>query len=219
MRQSKILGMAILLAALSGSTLGLFFALDLPEVRALEDYVPPVMSVVLAGDGSFLDDFARQRRVIVGRERIPTVFIEALIATEDAHFYGHTGVDVVAIARAAWSDLKTRRLTQGASTISMQLARTLFLERSKTLKRKIREVLLALEIERSYTKEEILLLYCNQIYMGHGRYGLEAASRFYFGKPAIEMDLSEAALLAEYGEFGSYFCSSWKPGASALKVP
>jgi len=196
MRSVTIFGIALALAGLSGSALGFLFALDLPAVRALEDYRPPVMSTVLAADGNLLENFARQRRVVIERQRIPEYFVEALVATEDSRFYSHTGVDAVGIARAAWSDLRNRRLGQGASTLTMQLARTLFLHRDKTLERKIREAFLAMEIERHYTKDEIFALYANMAYMGHGRYGLEAASRFYLGKPAIEMDLAEAALMA-----------------------
>jgi penicillin-binding protein 1A len=196
MRPVTIFGIALALAAVAGSALGSLFALDLPEVQALEDYRPPVMSTVLAADGSLLENFARQRRVVIERRRIPEAFVQALVATEDSRFYSHTGVDALGILRAAWSDLRNRRLGQGASTLTMQLARTLFLHRDKTLERKIREAFLAMEIERNYSKDEIFALYANMAYMGHGRYGLEAASRFYLGKPALEMDLAESALMA-----------------------
>jgi penicillin-binding protein 1A len=191
-----ILGTALLLAALTGALLGYFLRLDLPDVRALEDYSPPVMSTVLAADGSTAATFAEQRRVMIEYHDIPMIFQQALIATEDSSFHSHTGIDFKGIARAAWSDLRRLELAQGASTLTQQLARNLFLTPRKTIRRKVQEAMLAMEIERQYTKQEILRFYCNQIYMGHGRYGLEAASHFYYRKPARELNLLEAATLA-----------------------
>jgi len=186
----------VLLAAGSGGVLGYFARFDLPDVRALEDYRPPLMTRVVAEDGVLLDTFAEQRRILIDYEDIPLVFQQALLASEDADFLNHAGIDFTGILRAAWRDLRSRRLAQGASTLTQQLARNLFLHRDKTFKRKLQETLLALEIERQYTKQEILGFYCNQVYMGHGRYGLEAASRYYFGVTAPELSLSEAATLA-----------------------
>jgi penicillin-binding protein 1A len=191
-----LLGGVLLLAALSGAALGYFLRLDLPDVRALEDYIPPVMSRVLAADGTEVATFAEQRRILIEYHDIPPQFLLALVAIEDSNFYRHTGIDFKGILRAAWSDLRRLRLAQGASTLTQQLARNLFLHPEKTIRRKVQEALLALEIERQYTKEEILRYYCNQIYMGHGRYGLEAASRYYYGKPARELSLVESATLA-----------------------
>jgi penicillin-binding protein 1A len=184
------------LAALTGASLGYFMRFNLPDVRALEDYRPPVMTRVEAGDGSLLDVFAEQRRILIPFEDIPPVFRNALLASEDSSFFRHTGIDFKGILRAAWRDLRSLRLAQGASTLTQQLARNLFLHPEKTFRRKLQEALLALEIERQYTKEEILRFYCNQVYMGHGRYGLEAASRFYFGIPARELSQAQAATLA-----------------------
>jgi len=191
-----VLGSCVLVAAISGAALGYFLRFDLPDVRALEDYNPPVMSKVLASDGTEVATFAEQRRILIEYHEIPDSFRQALIATEDADFYDHTGIDVKGIVRAAWSDLRHLRLAQGASTLTQQLARNLFLHPEKTIRRKLQEAVLALEIERQYTKEEILRFYCNQIYMGHGRYGLEAASRFYFSKPTRELTLVESAVIA-----------------------
>jgi penicillin-binding protein 1A len=183
-------------AVASGASLGYFMRFDLPDVRALEDYQPPLMTRVVAADGSVLDTFAEQRRILIDYADIPVVFRQALLAIEDSNFLEHTGIDVRGIARAAWRDLRTRRLAQGASTLTQQLARNLFLHPEKTFRRKLQEALLAVEIERHYSKEEILRFYCNQVYMGHGRYGLEAAARHYFGIPARELTLSQAATLA-----------------------
>jgi len=188
--------LATVLAGVLGAASGYFLRFDLPDVRALEDYDPPQMTHVVAADGTTLDTFAEQRRILIEYREIPAVFREALVAAEDAGFYRHTGIDLKGVLRAAWRDLMSRRLAQGASTLTQQLARNLFLKSETTIRRKLQEALLALEIERQYTKQEILAFYCNQIYMGHGRYGLEAAARFYFGTPARELDLAEAATLA-----------------------
>jgi len=196
--RGKLLVIAALtvVAAATGGALGVFLRLDLPDVRALEDYAPPVMSRVLSRDGATVDTFAEQRRMLIGYHDIPAAFRDGLIATEDAGFLEHTGIDFKGIARAVWTDLRLMRMEEGASTLTMQLARDLFLHRQKTVQRKLQEMVLALEIERHYTKEEILTFYANQVYMGHGRYGVEAAARFYFGKPARDLTLPEAAMLA-----------------------
>ena len=191
-----VLGALVLLAAIGGAALGTFLRFDLPDVRALEDYRPPLMTRVVASDGTVLDTFAEQRRILIDYDEIPAVFRDALVASEDASFFKHTGLDFKGILRAAWNDLRSWRLAQGASTLTQQLARNLFLHPEKTPRRKLQEALLALEIERQYAKEEILRFYCNQVYMGHGRYGLEAAARFYFGLPARELSLGQAATLA-----------------------
>lgn len=190
-----LLGSCVL-AAILGGTSGYFLRLDLPDVRALEDYNPPVMSRVLAGDDSVVATFAEQRRMLIEFHEIPVEFRQALIAVEDQNFMRHTGIDVRGIVRALWLDLKERSWAQGASTLTQQLARNLFLHPDKTLRRKAQEAMLAVEIERNYTKEEILRFYANQVYMGHGRYGLAAASRYYFDKPPEELTLPEAATIA-----------------------
>ncbi len=194
----KLIAIAVLtvVAAATGATMGSFLRLDLPDVRALEDYTPPVMSRVLARNGAVVDTFAEQRRILIDYRDIPASFRDALIATEDSEFLDHPGIDVRGILRAAWTDLRELRFAEGSSTLTMQLARELFLHRQKTLQRKVQEAVLAMEIERHYTKEEIFAFYANQVYMGHGRYGLEAASRHYFGKPARELTLAESATIA-----------------------
>ena len=150
---------ALVLAAALGGLAGYFMRFDLPDVRVLEDYNPPQMTRVVASDGTMLDTFAEQRRILIEFRDIPEVFLNALIASEDANFYRHTGIDAKGIVRAAWRDLRSLRLAQGASTLTQQLARNLFLKRDKTIKRKLQEALLALEIERQYTKQEILAFY------------------------------------------------------------
>jgi penicillin-binding protein 1A len=183
-------------SAAAGAALALGLKSDLPDVRALESYTPPLNTRVLARDGSTIANYGEQKRILLSHEEIPDVFRKAVVAVEDASFYEHGGIDFRGIARAAWHDLLTLSLEQGASTLTQQLSRNLFLKPEKTVRRKVQEMLLALEIERRYTKDEILRMYVNQVYMGHGRYGLEAASQFYFGKHARDLTLPEAALLA-----------------------
>ena len=190
-----VLTCLVLAAAVAGGSLGYFMRLDLPDVRVLENYNPPLMTRVYAHDGAMVDTFAEQRRILVDYQDIPRSFLEGLIATEDAGFYNHTGVGMRGMFRAAFIDLRKMRLEEGFSTITMQLVRSLTNRRQKTIQRKLEEMLLALEVERNYTKEEILQFYCNQVYMGHGRYGLEAAARYYFGRPAHDLTLAESALL------------------------
>ena len=195
-RRTLFLGALILPAAIGGLALGHGLKLDLPDVEALDRYTPPLNTRVLARDGATIGSFGEQRRTLLAQKDIPKVFLQALVAVEDANFYEHGGIDIKGIARAAWHDLTTLSFQQGASTLTQQLSRNLFLKPDKTPRRKVQEMLLAMEIEQRYSKDEILRMYCNQVYMGHGHYGLETAAQFYFGKHAPELDLAESALLA-----------------------
>ena len=184
-----------------GAVIGLVLSrfVDLPAVETLTsaNYRPLSATEVLARDGALLGSFAAEHRIPVNADGIPKIFKDAVIAVEDANFYQHTGVDPQGIIRAALRNLFKGRWSQGASTITQQLARSLgFLSREKKLARKIKEMLVAIEIEQKLSKDEIFTLYANQVNFGHGNYGVEAASRFYFGKPAKELSLPEAALLA-----------------------
>ena len=185
-----------MVAAVAGSTLGWFLTSDIPEVKSLQDWKPPVVTTLYSADGKPLYQFGAEKRIVVDLAQVPQGFLDALVATEDSHFYDHVGVDPWGIARAVVKDVIHMRKAQGGSTLTQQLARSLFLKPEKTWSRKIQEMVLALQIEETFTKPEILQFYVNQVYMGHGRYGIEAASRFYFGKPAKELALTEAALLA-----------------------
>ena len=195
-RRTLVLGALLLPAAIGGVALGHGLKLDLPDVEALDRYTPPLNTRVLARDGATIGSFGEQRRTLLAQKDIPKVFLQALVAVEDSSFYDHGGIDLKGIARAAWHDLTTMSFEQGASTLTQQLSRNLFLKPDKTPRRKLQEMMLAMEIEQRYSKDEILRMYCNQVYMGHGHYGLEAASVFYFGKHAPELDLAESALLA-----------------------
>jgi penicillin-binding protein 1A len=185
-------------AVLAGSFIGVFLALesDLPQVTSLEDFQPNIITQVFANDGSVLGEFAIEKRVVVAFRDIPPVLRNAIVAVEDADFWKHIGVNPWRIPGAALANLRSGHRGQGFSTLTMQLTRLLFLTPEKTYERKIKEVILAFQIEKNFTKEEILTLYCNQVYFGHGNYGVEAASRFYFSKPVRDLNLEEAALIA-----------------------
>ncbi len=190
----------LLLCAISlGAACGLLFVYesDLPEIRALETYRPNVVTEIYADDGQLVGSFALQRRILMTYEQCPKVLYNAVTAIEDQHYEEHWGIDFPRIAGAAGRNLLKRRITGGASTITMQLAGNLFLDRSdRTFRRKMQEILLALQIERRYTKPQIFTMYGNQVYLAHGNYGFAAAAEFYFGKPITDLKLQEAALLA-----------------------
>ena len=182
-----------------GAACGLLFvyASDLPEIHALETYRPTVVTEVYADDGQLVGSFALQRRILMTYEQCPKVLYNAVTAIEDQHFEEHWGIDFPRVAGAAWRKLLKGGRAQGASTISMQLAGNLFLDRSEiSLRRKMQEILLALQIERRYTKPQIFTMYANQVYLAHGNYGFAAAAQFYFGKSVTDLKLQEAALLA-----------------------
>jgi penicillin-binding protein 1A len=182
-----------------GAGCGLLFvyASDLPEIRALETYRPDVVTEVYADDGQLAGSFALQRRILMTYEQCPKVLYSAVTAIEDQHFEEHWGIDFPRMFSAAVRNVMKRRITGGASTITMQLAGNLFLDRSdRSFRRKMQEILLALQIERRYTKPQIFTMYANQVYLAHGNYGFAAASQFYFGKPVTDLKLQEAALLA-----------------------
>jgi penicillin-binding protein 1A len=143
----------VLLAAMVGIGMGFYLRLDLPPVEALENYTPPLQTRVLASDGVSVGSFVGERRTLVPYERIPEHCRDALVSIEDKDFFRHAGVDLSGIARALWRDLTKMKFEQGASTLTQQLARNLFLTRDKKLRRKVQEAMLAVEIERRYTKE------------------------------------------------------------------
>ncbi len=169
---------------------------ELPDVKLLKVWRPPEASVVYDYRGRYYGDIGIQRRYYVSLEELPQHLINAFIAAEDKNFYSHSGVDIPSVIRAAIKNIKHRKIVEGASTITQQLARNLFLTRKRNFKRKLKEALLAIKIEKELSKKEILELYLNQIYLGNGAYGVEAAAKVYFNKHAKELSLEEAALLA-----------------------
>ncbi|MFQ5789094.1 MAG: penicillin-binding protein 1A [Acidobacteriota bacterium] len=194
--QRLVLFLLFALAAAGGVLTGLLLAYqrDLPLVEALEDYRPSIITQVFSDEDKVIAEFAVEKRVVISE--IPERLKKAFIAAEDQHFYRHPGVDPVGISRAAYKMLIHRRIRGGGSTITQQLARGLFLTPAQTFERKVKEAILAFQIEKNYTKEEILTLYCNHIHLGHGSYGVEAAAQLYFGKGARDLSLEEAALIA-----------------------
>lgn len=167
-----------------------------PKVEQLASYRPDIVTEIRGADGSIVARFAIERRFLITRNQIPDVLVKAVLAAEDARFFEHGGVDIIRIGGAALRDLASRRLAQGASTITQQLARSVFLTPEKSFARKINEVFLTVEIEKRFSKDQILTMYLNQVYFGHGNYGVEAASTWLFNHPAKELSLPEAALLA-----------------------
>src|SRR5688500_9671549 len=186
------------LAIVFGAVVGILLAYetDLPQVNSLEDFEPNIITQVYNVDGSLLGEFSIERRVVVGFKEIPPVLRNAVVAVEDAEFWKHLGVNLWRIPSAAIANVRAGRRTQGSSTLTMQLSRVLFLTPEKSYERKIKEVILAFQIEKNFTKEEIFTFYCNQVYFGHGNYGVEATSRFLYSKPIKDLTLSEAALVA-----------------------
>lgn len=192
--------LSVLFIIMLGVIIGSYKAIlqNLPSISLLEEFEPNIITYIYADDGEVIGEYAIEKRIEVEYEDIPEIIINAIIATEDPRFYSHSGIDFLGMLRALKEDVKlilTPRRLHGGSTISQQLARELFLHRKQTIRRKLKEVLLALQIERKYSKQEILTLYCNQFNLGHGAYGVEAASRLYFDKPVSELTLEEAALV------------------------
>jgi penicillin-binding protein 1A len=185
-------------AALLGTLSGVFFAYsgDLPQISALDSYAPNTITRVLGKDNQLVGDFAVERRVVVRYDEIPVRLREAVLAAEDSRFFDHLGVNPQRVLMASANNLLKMRKAGGASTLTQQLARKLFLTDEKTWERKIKELLLTVQIEKRYTKEEIFAFYCNQMYFGHGAYGVAAASELYFGKPLKDLSVDEVALIA-----------------------
>src|SRR5258705_6847206 len=169
---------------------------SLPSVSQLERFDASEGTKVYDDNDELITEFHVERRIFVPLAQIPKALREAIIATEDARFYSHYGVDPMGIARAVYQNFRRGRIVEGGSTITQQLAKVLFLTPDKSLERKLKEAVLALELERRYTKDRILEMYLTQIYSGHGAYGVEAAARTYFGKSVSELSVRESALLA-----------------------
>src|SRR6202051_4845149 len=193
-----VLGLLVLISALVGATAGLLlvYTTDLPQVDALEAYRPSSITELYDDHGRVIGSFALQRRVVAGYDDFAPVLRDALVSIEDKDFYRHSGINFWRIVGAAYRDIQSGGKVQGASTLTMQLARNLFLSPDRSFHRKVQETMLAIQIERRFTKPQIFTLYANQIALGHGTYGFEAASQFYFSKPAKQLTLEEAALLA-----------------------
>ena len=173
-----------------------YFTHDLPSIESMKDYKPPIVAKIFSEEGEIIGEFFNEKRGVVSLDRVPNYLIQAFVAGEDARFFQHKGLDYLAILRALFKNIFSGEIVQGGSTITQQVVKSLLLSPERSFTRKIREAILAYKIEKYLTKEEILFLYLNQIYLGHGAYGLEVAAENYFGKSIEELNLAEAALLA-----------------------
>jgi 1A family penicillin-binding protein len=190
---------AALLAVVVAATLTAGYrkiSADLPRINSLNDYAPPIVTTVYSDDDRPIAEFYKERRSVIPLDQMPEALIQAFIAAEDARFFTHEGVDLVGIIRAFFKNIEAGTVVQGGSTITQQVVKSFLLSPERSYERKIKEAILAYRIDRAFSKAEILYLYLNQIYLGNGAYGVEAAAENYFGKSAREMTLGECALLA-----------------------
>ena len=198
------------------------YSKGLPDIRELKNYRPSLTTKVYSDSDELIDEFYIERRVLVPLSKVPIILIKASIAVEDSRFYNHHGIDLLGIVRAFIKNVKAGRIVEGGSTITQQVAKTMFLTPQKKIRRKIKEIILALRIERFFSKEEILGIYFNQIYYGHGAYGVEAAARTYFDKHVEQITLAEAAFIAGLPRAPAYYSPfkhmerAWKRRAYAL---
>jgi len=207
--RGKILLYVVLVVLFGGLGVGGgYFVSDLynlPHIEQLEEYQPSQITRIYSGDGEVLAELFQERREVATLSRIPLYLQNAFIAAEDHRFYQHRGIDFRRILKAVWVDLRTWSMAEGASTITQQLARNLFLTPQKTFLRKLKETILAIQIERRYSKKEILPMYLNQIYFGKGIYGVGEAASFYFGKNISDINLAESAFLAAIPRNPTYY--------------
>ena len=192
-------GLIVLIILSSSIAIGgiyYYLSRDLPKISSLTDYRPPVITTVYSDDNRKIAEFYNERRIVIPLSEMPRMLIDAFIAAEDARFFKHKGIDFLSILRAYFKNIEAGTIVQGGSTITQQVTKSFLLTPEKNYTRKIKEVILAYRIDKKFTKEEILFLYLNQIYLGHGAYGVEAAAENYFGKSAKDLNLAECAILA-----------------------
>src|SRR2546426_6248474 len=215
-RQALLWG--VLTVVLIGFVAGLatvgYLLQDLPPITGLHEYQPSLVTRVYSADKQVIGQFFVERRILVPLEKIPRYLVNAVVAIEDSRFFEHRGLDFVGIGRALMTNLLSGKIRQGASTITQQLARSLFLTPKRDLQRKLREALLAIRIERMLGKEQILEMYLNQIYFGHGAYGVQAAAQTYFNKDVGALTLAEAAFLAGLPKGPSDYSPYLRPQAA-----
>ena len=212
--------LVFLLAAAGGLVVGFTAVLvypTLPSLEVLTDYRPKIPLRVYSADSKLIGEFGEERRAVVSMAQVPKSLVDAVVAAEDERFYQHGGVDYVGVARAALSNFVSGGVRQGASTITMQVARNFFLSKEKTLTRKFNEMLLAFKIEANLSKQQILELYLNQIYLGQRAYGFAAASQIYYGKPLAELTIGEHAMLAGLPKAPSRFNPIANPSRAKLR--
>ena len=180
------------------SAVGVYFFLsrNLPKISTLKDYRPPIITTVYSDDNRKIGEFFKERRIVIPLSQMPEMLKKAFVAAEDSRFYKHQGIDILSIIRAFFKNIEAGTIVQGGSTISQQVTKSFFLTPERSYIRKIKEAILAYRLDKKFSKDEILFLYLNQIYLGHGAYGVEAASENYFGKSAKDLNLAECAMLA-----------------------
>ena len=186
----------VIVAVIAGFGIYYMLSQGLPKITTLKDYRPPVITTVFSDDGRKIAEFYKERRIVVPLAEIPDMLIAAFIAAEDSRFYKHRGIDLLSIIRAFFKNLEAGSIVQGGSTITQQVTKSFFLTPERSYTRKIKEAILAYRLDKVFNKEEILFLYLNQIYLGHGAYGVEAASENYFGTSVKNLGLAECAMLA-----------------------
>src|SRR5262249_43072574 len=193
-----VFALLVLFSSLVGTLAGLLivYSTDLPQISELEKYRPSTITEIYDDRGRVIGSFALQRRILASYDDFPKVLRDAIISTEDKSFEKHWGINFWRALGATSRDITSGSRAQGASTLTMQLSRNLFLSSERHFSRKIQEAMLAIQIERHFTKQQIFTMYCNQIFLGHGVYGFEAGAEYYFNKHAKDLKLEEAALLA-----------------------
>ncbi len=194
---SFLLGL-ILIVCGAGAGLVVFYSIskDLPKITSLADYHPKIITTVYADDNRKIAEFFKERRIVLPLAEMPQTLIDAFVAAEDSRFYKHRGIDFISIVRAFFKNLEAGTIVQGGSTITQQVTKSFLLTPERSYRRKLREAILAYRIDKAFSKEDILYLYLNQIYLGHGAYGVQAASENYFGKSVKDLNLAECAILA-----------------------
>jgi penicillin-binding protein 1A len=194
---SFLLGLFLVICG-AGAGLVLYYSIskDLPKITSLADYHPSIITTVYADDNRKIAEFFKERRIVIPLKEMPRTLIDAFVAAEDSRFYKHQGIDFISIVRAFFKNLEAGTIVQGGSTITQQVTKSFLLTPERSYKRKLKEAILAYRIDKAFSKEDILYLYLNQIYLGHGAYGVQAASENYFGKSVKDLNLAECAILA-----------------------
>lgn len=205
----KLFFILIILCLMAGAGVVYFgyqhYAKDLPKLDTLKDYNPPVVSEVFANDGTKIGEFWKEKRFLLSPEELPKSMIQAFVASEDDRFFEHPGIDLLGILRAFIENTKAGKVVQGGSTITQQVTKSMLLSNEKSYERKIKEAILAMRIEKNFSKQEILYFYLNEIYLGNRSYGIEAAAQNYFRKHAKELTIAEAAMIAGLAKAPSAF--------------
>jgi penicillin-binding protein 1A len=202
---------SIVAMAMALGGLYLYLGEDLPKIASLSEYRPPIITEVFSDDNRKIGEFYTERRIVIPLSQIPQTLKEAFIAAEDARYFKHKGIDFISIIRAFFKNLEAGTIVQGGSTITQQVTKSFFLTPERSYKRKIKEAILAYRIDKAFSKAEVLYLYLNQIYLGHGAYGVEAAAENYFGKTTKDLNLAECAILAGLPQAPSRYSPFWYP--------